>query len=532
MEEISGEAKISAGQKDIEKRKSKIKNFFLGWVKDNYDKIFIGILILAFIIRLWIFFKTLNQPFWWDEADYLAAAKNWAGVNPNLQDIWYYRRGFLWPLIGSLFFRIGLGEVGMRFLEVLFSTGVVAVSYFIISKMFNKKIALLTSVALSLSWILLFFTGRVLTDIPATFFILLSLLFFWKGYVLKEGNKFIYLFGLFFGLAMLTRMQSVMLLPPFLLYIFIKERFKMLKNKHLWIAVGIFSLLMLPQFVLYAMHYGNPIEDIASHYLGIGTSLHPVIAGDSRPLSAAIFNYFTDLPYMLSVPIFITFILGVIYFFGDLFIGFDKIFKNDLLQTKLFILTWILSLFLLMGYIGINSYVEERYISAALPFLFLISVSAVLFIVEIFAKQLKLNKKIAFIIIIITLFLLLIPNWTNTTNLTENKLTSYSEIQQAGLWIKANSNISDVVLTASRPQIVYYSERAVQSSDPAVWDNVSSFESVVKQLKPKYLVLSVFEQSPAWLYSYPENNSDKIAPVKAFYQNQQPVVIIYQFKYS
>ena len=76
MEEISGETKISAGQKEIEKRKSKLKNFFFGWVKDNYDKIFIGVLILAFIIRLWIFFKTLNQPFWWDEADYLAAAKN------------------------------------------------------------------------------------------------------------------------------------------------------------------------------------------------------------------------------------------------------------------------------------------------------------------------------------------------------------------------------------------------------------------------------------------------------------------------
>ena len=305
----------------------------------------------------------------------------------------------------------------------------------------------------------------------------------------------------------------------------------MFKNKHLWIAVGIFLLLMLPQFILYAMHYGNPIEDIASHYLGIGTPSHPVVVGDSRPLSAAIFNYFTDLPYMLSVPIFITFLLGIIYFFGDLIIGFDKIFKNELLQTKLFVLTWIISLFLLMGYIGINSYVEERYITVALPFLFLIAVSAILFVVETFAKYSKINKKIVSLIVILILILLLIPNWTNTNNLTESKLTSYSEIQQAGLWIKANSNISDLVMTASRPQIVYYSERAVQSSDPAVWDNASSFESVVKQLKPKYLVLSVFEQSPAWLYAYPENNSDKLVPVKAFYQNQQSVVIIYQFKY-
>jgi len=532
MEEISGEIKPSANEKEIEKRKTKIKNFFLGWVKDNYDKIFIGIFILAFIIRLWIFFKTMNQPFWWDEADYLAAAKNWAGINPNLQDIWYYRRGFLWPLIGSLFFRIGLGEIGMRFLEVLFSTGIVAVSYFIISKMFNKKLALLTSLALSFSWIILFFAGRVLTDIPAAFFLLLALLFFWKGYVLKEGNKFLYLFGLCFGLAMLTRMQSVMLIPPFFIYIFIKEKFKMFKNKHLWIAIGIFLLLLVPQFVLYTMHYGNPFTDIASHYLGIGTSSNPVVEGDKRVLSSAVFNYFTDLPYMLSIPVFVIFLIGIISFFGDLFIGFDKLLKNDLLQAKLFALTWILSLFFLMGYIGMISYVEERYMTAALPFLFLIFVSGLLFLVENLSKPLHLNKKIVSVVIILSLILLFIPNLNNTIQLTDSKLTSYSEIKQAGEWIKSNSNISDVIITASRPQIVYYSERPVQSSDPKVWDNASSFESVVKELKPAYLVLSTFEQSPDWLYSYPEKNTDKLVPVKAFYQNQQPVVIIYKFVYS
>ena len=388
MEEIQGEIKTSSSEKEIEKRKFKIKKLFFGWIKDNSDKIFIAVLIVAFLLRLWIFFKTMNQPFWWDEADYLAAAKKWAGINPSLTDIWYYRRGFLWPLIGSLFFRLGLGEIGMRFLIVLFSTGIVAISYPLITKMFNnKKLALLTSVGLSLSWVILFFTGRVLTDIPAAFFILLALLFFWKGYFLKEGNKFLYFFALFFVLAILTRMQSFMLAPPFLICIFLKEKFKMFKNKQLWITLGIFLLLLVPQFYLYSVHYGNPITDISTYYLGVNNT------ENVKTFSAAVFNYFIDLPYIISTLIFILLIIGLLYFFADLFIGFDKLLKNEQLQTKFFALFWIFSLFFLMGYIGQNSYVEERYITAALPFLFMISVSPLLFIWDKLANILVLIKK-------------------------------------------------------------------------------------------------------------------------------------------
>src|SRR3989338_6641925 len=125
------ETKI-VGTSDVEKRKGKLSHFFFDWVKDNYDKTFLFILLAAFIIRVWVFTKTYEQPIWWDGADYLAAAKRWACVNPNLADIWYYRRGFLWPLIGAFFFFTGLGEISFRFFIVLMSTGVVLVSYFLI----------------------------------------------------------------------------------------------------------------------------------------------------------------------------------------------------------------------------------------------------------------------------------------------------------------------------------------------------------------------------------------------------------------
>jgi 4-amino-4-deoxy-L-arabinose transferase-like glycosyltransferase len=399
---------------------------------------------------------------------------------------------------------------------------------------------LFASIGVSLSWILVFFTGRILTDLPAAFFVLLALLFFWKGYVLKEGNKFLYLFGLFLALAILTRMQSFMFIPPFLIYIFITEKFKMFKNKHLWITLGIFLLLLIPQFVLYAIHYGNPLTDLAAHYLGIGVSSSSTsYSGDQRGITMAIFNYFysvsggqqVGLPYMMSTLIFILLLAGTLYFFSDLFIGIDKLFKNKTLQDKFFVLTWILSLFLIMGFIGQISYVEQRYVSAGLPFLFMIAISPLWFIGETLVKHSHINKKIVYFILVVGFILLLIPNFNTANSMTDQKLTSYKEIQEAGLWIKANSNSSDLIMTQSRPQIVYYAERNVQPGELNMFENESFFESTVKELKPKYLVLSSFEQSPDWVYTYPLNHSNVLFPVQAYPQDK-PVVIVYEFKYS
>ncbi len=488
-------------EEDIEKRKKSLKNKLFSWVNDNYDKLFIILLVGAFVIRLIIFLKTMNQPLWYDEASYLATAKKW-GLGLNIRDIWYYRRGFLFPLLYAAFFGLGLGEISVRFTMILFSAGIVFVSYFIIRDIFNKKIALFSCIGLTFSWILLFFTGRILTDIPAAFFILVSLFFFWRGYIMKKGNKFICLFALFFGLAVLTRMQSLMLAPPFLIMIFIKERFKMFRNKTLWIALGVFALIMLPQIVLYSMHYGNPISDIFSHYLGVGSEA--VQQGEQRIISSATFNYFKDLPYMMSISMLILLIMGAGYFLLDLILGFDQIFKNEELQKKFFVFLWILSLFLIMGYIGSVSYVEQRYIIAGLPFLFLLSAVPLVKLSDFFAKKFKMKEFSAVFIVSIILVILLVVNIFGASNfntsfgLLENKKTSYAEIQQAGLWLKEYSNPEDIIVSNSQPQIEYYSERTTYTIDE-LGKNQSAFEENVTRIKPDYLILSVLEPHEPWI---------------------------------
>jgi len=533
----------------IENRKKSLLKFSTSWIKDGYDKLFLVILFIALVIRIIIYTKTQDQAIWWDAADYLASAKRWAGINSNMIDIWYYRRGFLWALIGAVIFKMGLGELALRVLIVFFSTGIVFLSYFLIKEMFNKRLAILVSLATSLSWIYIFFSGRPLTNIPATFFLLAATLFFWKGYVKKQGNKFIYLFGLFFALTCLVRMQYAMFALPFLVIVFTKEKFRFLKNKHLWSAVLIFVIIFIPQFVMHTQHFGNPVFDILNYYFGVeGISASGEVGGVGD--SSKLLVYFTNLPYILDAnqagystlfvlsPIFILFVIGFFIFFMDLFLGFDKIFSNSEVQKKFFILSWIVSAFIVLGRIA--PHLEQRYIMQTLPFLYLIALYPSIYIYS-YLKDYKKIKPMAITIALCAIVIFLfIPNYNFGFDLIGSKEASFREVKLAGEWIKANSNPEDIVITASMPQNSYYSERATYNFYLAPRrdmerKNATQFYEFIEEKKPKYLVISAYEQ-PAhsiytWATNYPQDFPERVTPVKVYQQGEQPVLIIYAFNY-
>ena len=521
-------------EESLEKRKDWIKGRLFSWVKDNNDKIFLLVLVTAFIIRFIVFLATKNQAMWFDTAEYLSTAKYWAGVG-EMSDIWYYRRGFFWPLFGSLFFKLGLGETTIRFFTVLFSTGIVAVSYFLIKNIFNKKYALYASIGLAFSWVILFFTGRPMTSIPATFFLLLSLLFFWKGYELKQGNKFLYLFAIFFALSILTRMQNLVFIPIFFIYIFIKEKFKLVKNKNLWITLAIFAAILSPLVIMYSQHFGNPIVDIMSYIFGVANPDALTVADKTLSTLPV---YFLDLPYNLSKPIFYLFLIGVPLFFLDLFLGIDKVFKNKKIQKKFFIFLWIVIPFLFLGYLGAP---EQRYTMAQHPFLFMIAAIPLFKIAGIVRKHFKFNKKIIAILIMLIFIISFIPSVTWANQLIENKKTSYYELKLAGEWVKENSLEGDMVITNSFPQISYYAERKV-ATFASCYNNPEShlpecspeeFHEFVGEVKPKYMVLSAFQGHAQWMIDYPLENGEIWSPVKAYPEfSEQPVLMIYTSNYS
>ena len=66
-------------EKVMDERREKVRDSIKSWLKDPHNLTFLGIMVLALVIRLYYFVLTKNQPLWWDESDYMAYAKTLAG---------------------------------------------------------------------------------------------------------------------------------------------------------------------------------------------------------------------------------------------------------------------------------------------------------------------------------------------------------------------------------------------------------------------------------------------------------------------
>ena len=100
-------------------------------------------------------------------------------------------------------------------------------------------------------------------------------------------------------------------------------------------------------------------------------------------------------------------------------------------------------------------------------------------------------------------------------------MTSYQEVKFAGEWIRDNSELDDIVISHSHPQITYYSERSNYPSgldyrrDIPVGTRDEFIEFVIKE-RPKYLIISVFERHTDWIYPFPNEFPELLTPAKLY----------------
>ena len=454
----------------------------------------------------------INTAIWYDEGSYLNMAKR-IGLNLSyLNDDYYFRRTFFLPLIFAFLYKIfGNTEFPLRIVELLLSVGAVVFTYLLIKEMFDKKYALISAFALSVSWLALFFTSRLLTNTPDLFFMTGGLYFFWKGYINDKNKYNIYLAALFFGLGIFTRFASFIMLIPIFIYILTKEKLGFLKNRQLWLMLIIIVLILTPFFINFFSYKGSGagVSGFLKHYFSDRDVL--------------IFKYILDIGYILKGLFLVLFIIGLSYFV-DLFLGLDLIFKDENIRKKLFILIWILLPIIIFGLI--TSVVEERYLMLTLPFLsFLIAHGCL-----VIKKYLKIDEKIIAVIIIALLVIGGYSQLTFADSLIKDKKDSFIHLKYAGEWLKQNTKETDYTIAAGQPQFMYYSERNIEGFTATK----EEFQGKIDKLKPKYMILTKLEPSPEWTYSWPQENQDKVRPVNVYFFDQeqkQPAVILYEFVY-
>ena len=377
----------------------------------------------------------------------------------------------------------------------------------------------------------MFFASRFETLMLSTLFLLLATHFFYKGYIQKEGSKYIWLFGIFFALMFLARVTVGIMIVPFFAYILLEDKWRFVLNKNLWIAALLAFIVILPFFIWLSYVYpDDPIgRFIGLKYGRFAQQEHGSMGLKGLPV------YFQDVPNLLKTPFLVIFLVSLVIFLSELLIAPDLLLKKEYqnLRLKLMIVIWIL---LPMVMLGITTqYAEQRHALSYGFFFFGIMAAGILQFYKWIGKYSK---------IIAALAILLVLAWGAQQQLvygyelTKAKVDSYMPVKEAGLWMKENSQPNDVIFTMSVVQNIYYSERDTYGLGWDINKSEESFMIALEEKRPKFLVVSVFEPpylTPSWSYSWPQKYPDLAVPVKAWFadaEQKQPMLIIYLLNWN
>lgn len=491
--------------------KKKLKNFF----STKYDYYFLFILIAALLIRVYFFFITKDQALWWDEAEYALKAKSIFLGTPVTG--WAPEREIVVPFIWGLIYYFIQGETPLRFLQVIISSSIVWLTYLLGKELYNEKVGLVASAIIAVNAVMLFFTSRLLTYLWAPLFFLLTFYFFYKGYVKKE-KKYFYLSPITAGLGISVYGSLAFGVFAIAIFLLITEKHKILTKKEVWIigAVGIISLI--PQFIYNYMSYG----DIFARWTAFHATQQP------QGNFSYIFGYLKIFPHAFGNIFTILIAVGAIYLALRSLIYFDILLKSNSLKLKsnLLILLWPICVISFYTYSSIyyGGVIYDAFIMSAFPALAIIGANGLLLL-----DKLQFNKKILTYFLIFVVLLGSFYQLSYSNEIIKNKIDSYQQVKQAGLWIKANTLKDTKIISRSPPQNTYYSERETYTTDSPT--SVEDLVNRLKEVNADYYVLSIFETPNQVEFDVVTKYSAAFIPVNAYYTDAtktRAVLIIYE----
>jgi len=379
-------------------------------------KVFLLIFLLFFIIKIYSLF--VSHDVWWDSAVYLGMGK----YIYSLGDVglWEPSRPLAWPLVLGFFWKIGLDTVFFGKLSVIiFSLGILILTYLVAYELFNKRIAAVAVLFLSLSQTFFLFGNILHSEIPSTFFILLGFYFF----INKRYNYS----GLFLGIAFMIRFFQIFAFIPLVLLLFYfvmkkRESFKTLLNFSTFFLIPAVPYLILNYFL-----YNNPIHPfLLQAWMSTNTGW---------VFSQPFWFYFVNIVKENILVLFS--IIGILFIFKKY--NFGKI---------------SLALVFLFVFIPYNlvAHKEMRLMIPALPFLYILTSYGLFYFTNLFKK----NKTLILSLLLIIFFILNVTNlrfdkYEDNLDVFHNYINN-EEISN-GLWI---SNPSFIVFSKNKAEELIY----------------------------------------------------------------------------
>lgn len=382
----------------------------------------------------------------------------------------------LWTLWLGLFYAISVNSFALHIESASLGIASILITYFIATRIFNKKIGFFSALLLSFSLFhLLSSRSGYGWQIFTLLFVSLTLYCFYQGMVRKQYRN-LWLGGIFFGLGLFNGFPPIVIVPLILLawLFWVYKGMIFLKNKHLWIAgIGALIIFFLST-IIYSLVFklNSPFDTLKS----IGALVserggkETIISKNWRfifinPLTAFRNLFIAMPPYGIphgsSMPNLTVVGKPMLHPLVSLFLiwGVILTFKRRSITDK-FIISWLgVTIFIFTFLVTF----EGRYILIAAPALYIIVACAMVHLVSLGRESdLKNNSQIARLSRIAkrsvgvrelsaTIIILTVLAY-NAFSTYRNYFVTYAR-NDAYLWTAVgNEEIADYIMKTSLPQ--------------------------------------------------------------------------------
>lgn len=328
----------------------------------------------------------------------------------------------------------------------------VVLLYELAKDLLNMRAALFASVFFLFSshWSM---STVLMSDVPAFFFVLLSIYAFVK-YLNTQKPFFIYLFYSALGFACLIRYMSLLVLIILGMYLVFNRKTHVLLKKEVWLGLAIFFVIMSPQIIYNYVYFKHPLQtgyhvfhENAFEGLKLFSLKYFYTSGYRRP-PFQIMNYLKYIIAGFGTPVFPFFIYGL----------WNWIKQRKYQQLSL-ILPWtVVPVGALSFYFG----PQLRYIILSLPALFLLSGHG---FSSIYETSIIRNKKVKKLCAYMLVLILLLPTMIFRFDMNQKRETNRRCQQNVFNWIHQNSEQDDIIISFKDLSYEYHSKRKVYGFD-------------------------------------------------------------------
>jgi 4-amino-4-deoxy-L-arabinose transferase-like glycosyltransferase len=254
------------------------------WLKAHSDAVCV-LLIVAFSAIL--FFVNLGSaPLWAsDEQTYsqwgFYMAKTGDYLNPwafGAPSLWIGKPPLYFWLMALSYQVFGVSNFSTRFWSPIFGVLSCVTIFYMGKELYNRSVGLLSVVVLGTFFSFFTFARLAMLDVPLIFFMLGSVFFFVRCEKTGNSMRYALLGGLFFGLALMMKQTTALLIPLILAPYVVLSRWSLrpLFTRRFAVLLGIGFLVIAPWLIYMAVQYGGRFWYVYFLYNNVLRTLSPL----------------------------------------------------------------------------------------------------------------------------------------------------------------------------------------------------------------------------------------------------------------